>query len=171
MRVKMFRSWFLMPAILAALSTAVSAADLSDSAMQDEIRALKKMVLDLQKRVRELEAVGAKPEEPGASTTVETAEPRQEKAIPARISEPKIKAAVKTRPEDVQPKPGKRIPFRASHPKVKSPVKSAPETEKQALADSGTKAPAPLEIGGHKVRVGISGTVQADVIHDFNAWV
>jgi hypothetical protein len=35
--------------------------------------------------------------------------------------------------------------------------------------EMGAKPPAPLNIGGHEVRVGISGALQVDVIHDFNA--
>ena len=62
MRVKIFRFWFLIPAILAVFASTVPAAEVSDSAMQDEIKALKKMVFDLQKRVRELEADKVKPE-------------------------------------------------------------------------------------------------------------
>lgn len=34
---------------------------------------------------------------------------------------------------------------------------------------AGDEAPAPMEIGGQQVRVGIAGTIQADIIHDFNA--
>ena len=41
-----------------------------------------------------------------------------------------------------------------------------PGEESQGI---GTQPPAPLELGGHAVRVGIAGAVQADVIHDFNA--
>ena len=61
MRAKIFRLWFLIPAILAVFATTVPAADVSDSTVQDEIKALKKMVLELQKRVRELEADRVKP--------------------------------------------------------------------------------------------------------------
>ncbi|MCJ7686414.1 MAG: hypothetical protein MUO68_19195, partial [Desulfobacteraceae bacterium] len=140
MRVKMFRFWFLIPAILAAFATIVPAADVSDSAVQDEIKALKKMVLELQKRVRQLEADRVKPGA-GASTTVKTAEPE----------------------------PAKRIPAKTSHPKVKTAVKARPEAEEPVVVKIGAKAPAPLEIGGKQVRVGFSGAVQVDVIHDFNA--
>jgi len=41
MKVKMFRFCFLIPATLAAFATSVPAAEVSDSAMQDEIKALK----------------------------------------------------------------------------------------------------------------------------------
>lgn len=140
MRAKIFRFWFLIPAILAAFAISVPAAEVSDSAIQDEIKDLKKMVLELQKRVRELEADWVKPGA-GASPTVKTAEPEPKKSIPARTS----------------------------HPKVKTPVKATPEAEKLVVAKLGDKAPAPLEIGGKQVRVGISGAVQVDVIHDFNA--
>ncbi|MEA2039843.1 MAG: hypothetical protein U9N82_08420, partial [Thermodesulfobacteriota bacterium] len=129
---KMFRFWFLIPVILAAFATIVPAAEVSDSAMQDEIKALKKMVIELQKRVQELEADTVKPGA-GASSTVKTAEPEP--------SQPEIKAA----------------------------VKAPPEAEEPVVAKAGAKAPAPLEIGGHRVRVGIAGAIQADMIHDFNA--
>lgn len=36
-------------------------------------------------------------------------------------------------------------------------------------ARAADEPPAPLEIGGKEVRVGIAGTIQADLIHDFNA--
>ena len=140
MRGKMFRFWFLIPAILAALATVVPAADVSDSDIQDEIKALKKMVLELQKRVSELEADRVKAR-PGASTTVKTAEP----------------------------KPGKKVPVRPSRRKIKAAVKAPSKAEEPVVAKLGAKAPAPLEIGGHQVRVGIEGAVQVDVIHDFNA--
>ena len=169
MRAKIFRLWFLIPAILAVFATTVPAADVSDSTVQDEIKTLKKMVLELQKRVRELEADRVKPGGSGASTTVKKAEPEPEEATPVKTSEPKIKAAVKARPEAEESKPGESIPARTSHPKVKIPAKATPETEKPVAAKLGDKAPAPLEIGGHEVRVGISGAVQVDVIHDFNA--
>jgi len=144
MRVKIFRFWFLIPAILAAFATIAPAAEVSDSAMQDEIKALKKMVLELQKRVRELEADRVQPRmKPGEgpSPTVKTAEPEPGKKVPAKPSQPKIKAAVKASPGDEEP----------------------------IVAKAGAKASAPLVIGGHQVRVGIAGAVQADVIHDFNA--
>ena len=127
------------------------------------------MVLELQKRVRELEADRIKPAA-GASTTVKKAEP-EEKTTPAKAkaSEPKIKAAVIARPEAEESKPGKSIPDRTSHPKIKTPVKATTEAEKPVVAKLGTKTPALLKIGGREVRVGISGAVQVDVIHDFNA--
>ena len=140
MRVKMFRFWFLIPAILAAFATIVPAAEVSDSAMQDEMKALKKMVIELQKRVRELEADRVKPGA-GASPTVKAAEPE----------------------------PGKKVPAKPSQPEIKAAVKAPPEAEEPVVARAGASAPAPLEIGGHQVRVGIAGAIQADVIHDFNA--
>ncbi|MBC8177581.1 MAG: hypothetical protein H8E19_09265 [Deltaproteobacteria bacterium] len=140
MRVKIFRFWFLIPAILAVFATTVPAADVSDSAVQDEIKALKKMVLELQKRVRDLEADRMKPGA-GVSPTVKTAEPE----------------------------PSKRIPAKTSRPKIKAVVKAPPKAEEPIVAKAGAKAPAPLEIGGHQVRVGIAGAIQTDVIHDFNA--
>jgi len=169
MRTKIFRFLFLIPAILAVFATTVPAADVSDSTVQDEIKALKEMVIELQKKVRELEADRIKPGGSGASTTVKKAEPEPEKTTPDKTSEPKIKAAVTARPEAEKSRLGKTTPARTSHPKVKTPAKATPETEKPVVAKLGDKAPAPLEIGGHEVRVGISGAVQVDVIHDFNA--
>ena len=140
MKVKMFRFCFLIPAILAAFATIVPAAEVSDRAMQDEIKALKKMVLEIQKRIQQLEANRVKPGA-GASTTVKTAEPE----------------------------PGKKVPAKPSQPKLKAAVKAPPEAEEPVVAKAGAKAPEPLEIGGHQVRVGIAGAIQVDVIHDFNA--
>ena len=140
MRVKVFRFCFLIPAILAIFAAIVSAADLSESAMQDEIKALKKMVIELQKRVRELEADRIKP---GAGVS------------------PAVKKS--------EPEPRRGVPAKTSHPKRKTSAESPPEAEKPVQAKAGSKAPAPLEIGGHQVRVGIAGAIQADVIHDFNA--
>jgi len=140
MRVKIFRLWFLIPVILAAFATIAHAAEVSDSGMQNEIKALKKMVLELQKRVRELEADRVKVR-PDASTTLKTAEP----------------------------KPGKKVPVRPSRRKIKAAVKAPSKAEEPVLAKLGANAPAPLEIGGHQVRVGIAGAIQVDVIHDFNA--
>ena len=140
MKVKMFRFCFLIPAILAAFATSAPAAEVSDSAIEDEIKALKKMVIELQKRVRELEADRVKAGA-GASTTVKTAEPE----------------------------PGKKLPPKPSRPKLKAAVKAPSEGEEPVVARPGAKAPAPLEIGGHQVRVGIAGAIQTDVMHDFNA--
>ena len=140
MRVKMFRFWSLVPAIIVALATIAPAAEVSDSAVQDEIKALKKMVLELQKRVHELEADRVKPVmEP--SPTVQKAEPAPGEKVPARPAQPRIK--VGARP---YLKPGKPV-----------------------AAKEGAESPAPLEIGGRQVRVGIAGAIQVDVIHDFNA--
>lgn len=140
MRMKIFRFLFLVPAILVAFASHSGAAEVSDKAMQDEIRALKRMVLELQKRVRELEEGRAK-SGMTVSPTTETGEPGERKEIPVRPSRRKIKAEVKP-------------PAEAREPPV---------------AKAGAKPPAPLEIGGHQVRVGIAGAIQLDAIHDFNA--
>ena len=140
MRAKIFRFCFLVPAILAVFATTVPAADVSGRTVQDEIKALKKMVIELQKRVRELEAERVRPGT-GVSPAVEKAEPEPAKTIPAKTPKSKIKAA----------------------------VKAPPEAEELVVAEFGAKAPAPLEIGGHQVRVGIAGAIPVDAIHDFNA--
>ncbi len=141
MKIKTFRFCFFIPAILLAFGTIVPAAEDSGSAMQEEIKALKNMVIELQKRVRELEADRVRPVGPGALPTVKTAEPE----------------------------PGEEVPAKASHPVQKTTGKAPAEAEQPVETKVGVKAPAPLEIGGRQVRVGVAGAVQADVIHDFNA--
>ena len=140
MKINVFRFWFLIPAILVAFATIAPADEVSDSAVQDEIKALKKMVLELHKRVKELEADRVRTGK-GVSPAVEKAESEPRRGTPAKISQPKRKTA----------------------------VKAPPHGEKPDLAKAGAKAPAPLEIGGRQVRVGIAGAIQLDVIHDFNA--
>lgn len=100
MGVKMLRFCFLIPAIFAAFVTSVLASEVSDRAVQDEIKALKRMVLELQKRVRELEAERVKS---GAvvSPPTKTAEPGKRKEIPIRPSRRKIAAEVKA-PEEAE---------------------------------------------------------------------
>lgn len=141
MEIRIFRFCFFIPAVLVAFAAIVPAAEDSDSVMQEEIKALKKMVLQLQKRVRELEADRVRPGEPGATPIVKTA----------------------------KPEPGKKVPAKTSHPEQKTTGKVPPKSEQPVKAKVGARAPAPLEIGGHQVRVGIAGAVQADLIHDFNA--
>ncbi|MFO7599283.1 MAG: porin [Candidatus Desulfacyla sp.] len=146
---KMVRFWCLMLAMIVAFATPVPAAEVSGSALQDEVKALKKMVLELQKRVRELEADRMKPGTEPAPTV--------QKTEPVPETTPVIQKAA--------PEPQKQAPSRpARQPRIKVGAKPPSKTGKRVA-----EAPAPLEIGGRQVRVGISGAIQADVIHDFNA--
>jgi hypothetical protein len=133
---------FVMPAQSAEVS----------GGMQEEIRALKQMVLDLQKRIQQLEADRVKA---GGTEATATMTP---------IGSKKAKEATAKSPE-----PEKKFSTSPSSVKIQKTAKTSqiPGDEKpQAL---GAKTPAPLDIGGHQVRVGLSGAIQADVIHDFNA--
>ena len=114
----------------------VQGGDVSGQAMQEEIRALKQMVLELRKRIQKLETDRVTPE--GAASTAKT--------VPAGDK-----------------------PERASSAKVQKPAGKAPMGKSEKLEALGANPPAPLDIAGHEVRVGISGAIQADVIHDFNA--
>ena len=111
--------------MLVGFMTPAQGAEISNSAMQNEIQALKQMVLELRKRIQHLEAGRVKPKAAADSATMRPA-----------TSEPVKKAMAKA---SVDPK------------------------------EMGANPPAPLDIGGHKVRVGIAGAIQADVIHDFKA--
>ena len=149
MRFKMWRCGVLSLVALVALTTAVPAAEVPDAALQDEIQALKQMVLELQKRVRELEADRAKP--------VREPAPTVQKTEPGPETTPVVQKAA--------PEPEKQAPVKpARQPRIKVGARPPEKTGKRVA-----EAPAPLEIGGRQVRVGIAGAVQADVIHDFNA--
>jgi len=125
----------------------------SNGAMQEEIRALKQMVLELQKRIQHLEADRAKPE--GAKSTATTM--------------PSASKTAKEAAKQVPARSKKSLPQRAPSARIEEAVTFAPEPQEEKAESLGTKSPSPLELGGHEVRVGISGAIQADVIHDFNA--
>ncbi len=116
------------------------AEDAADPSLKEEILKLQKMVLDLQRRIQQLEAERAK---------TDTKTPR----IPEHAKQESRKK--------VQVQGAPRPPLN----KIKTP--STPERVDTAAV--GTDAPAPLQIGGRTVRVGIDGAIQLDVIHDFNA--
>lgn len=149
MRCRMWRCGVLCVVVLAALGTEVPAAEVSDAALQDEIRILKQMVLELQKRVQELETDRVKP--------VTESAPTVQKTEPV----PETTPVVQKTPSE----PEEQAPARpARQPRIKVGARPPSKTVKRVA-----EAPAPLEIGGRQVRVGIAGAVQADVIHDFNA--
>ena len=139
MNFSIFRLFVFISVMVTALAVPVRGAEVSP-AMQNEIRALKQMVLELQKRIQQLEADRINP---GAGATMEV--------------------------ETAEPGPGKKTPAEPVQPEGKVLVKVPPEADKPVAAKIGASAPAPLEIGGRRVRVGISGAIQADMIHDFNA--
>ena len=111
-----------------------------DPSLKEEILKLQKMVLDLRKRIQQLEAERVKPHTETPNI------PQQAK----QQSQEKVQAQ--------------------SAPTPPEPKTKAPSTrQKVETAMAGADAPAPLQIGGHTVRVGIDGAIQLDVIHDFNA--
>ena len=149
MKIGNFPILFLTAVLALLFTVPVRGEDTSSKAMQDEIEALKQMVLDLQKRIQHLESERGKPQRAVSSLP----NPPTEK----KKSEKSAKKAART--------------HRTKN--VSDPLPSSGfEKTAQAKAMSqeiGAKPPAPLELAGHEVRVGISGAVQADVIHDFNA--
>ena len=136
MNVRIFPLFFWILFVAAVFAMPVLGGDVSDRVMQDEIKALKQMVLELQKRIQHLETDRLKPG--GTASTPQT--------LP-----------IKAKPE------------KASSAKVQESTKNAPIRKSEKPEEMGIHPPAPLDIAGHEVRVGISGAIQADVIHDFNA--
>jgi len=126
--------------------------EVSGGGMQDEIKALKQMVLDLQKRIQRLEADRVKPEGPAA-----TAGTKPVGTKPKKVSTSKAQTGL----DEI-------VPVQSSA-KVQKSAKRAPLLKSEKPEELGAKPPAPLDIAGHEVRVGISGAIQADAIHDFNA--
>ncbi len=149
MRVRFFPLLFMIFFVVTVFVMPAQSAEVSQGGMQDEIRVLKQMVLDLQKRIQQLEADRVKPE------VVETMTPKAfERAREATAKVPELEEIILVRPSSVKgQKTAKKIPM---------PGDGKPQ-------ELGAKPPAPLDIGGHEVRVGIAGAIQADVIHDFNA--
>ena len=130
----------------------VQAEESSNKAMQDEINALKQMVLELQKRIQHLEAANPGHRETGSAETV------------FKVSKP-----AKTAKQGGARKSEKSVPDRLPPTGIEKTATAAPTAQDRQPEKPGAKPPAPLELGGHEVRVGISGAIQADVIHDFNA--
>ena len=136
------------------LAAPVRGEDVSNKLMQDEINALKQMVLELQKRIRHLEA-------------------EQLKSQNAELRPPKPKIDEK-KPQRTAKKADKTVPLKGASDHLFSSANRKAATAQtrqpgETSQDIGTQPPAPLELGGHEVRVGIAGAVQVDVIHDFNA--
>ncbi len=153
MRVKMIRLSVWLTVIAAVLAMPARAQELSEQAVQNEIKALKQMVLELQMRIQKLEAGRAKPK--SANSTAKT--------TPAASKTGKASA------KQVPVRSKESFPGRAPTARIEETVQRPPMTEDQKPGQLGAKPPDPLELGGHEVRVGISGAIQADVIHDFNA--
>ncbi len=154
MKVRFFKYLFWVSAMVVLAAVPVWAEDLSNKAMQDEIRALKQMVLELQKRIQDLEAGRTKPEQVKGEAAKKT--PGSAKSAG---SAKKVNAGMSA----------EKIPVTPAPPKPHEIAETAPMPREEASDRPGEKAPAPLELGGHEVRVGIAGAIQADVIHDFNA--
>ena len=152
MNVRTFRLFVWVSVMVAVFAMPAQAEEVSGRAMQDEIRALKGMVLDLQKRIQHLEADRVKSIEAETSAAMTPAMPKSAKGATAETSEPRI-----------------IVPIRSSPAKAQKTAKPTPIPGDGKPEKMGVKPPAPLELGGHEVRVGISGAIQADVIHDFNA--
>ena len=138
--------------MVTVLVVPAQSAEVSEGSMQEEIRTLKQMVLDLQKRIQQLEADRVKSQ--GAETTATMTPKTSERERETSAKVPELEEVILVRPSSVKgQKTAKKRPMLG-------------DGKPQAL---GAKPPAPLDIGGHEVRVGIAGAIQADVIHDFNA--
>jgi hypothetical protein len=152
MNVRTFRLFVWVSVMFSVFVMPARAEEVSDRAMQDEIRALKQMVLELQKRIQRLEKNRVKPEGAETAATMAPATSKPAKGATAKAPEPK-----------------KIVPTLSLPAKAQKSAKPAPIPGDGKPEKMGIKPPAPLELGGHEVRVGISGAIQADVIHDFNA--
>ena len=153
MKVRIFRLFVWVFVMMAVFAMPAGGEEVSNQAMQDQIRALKQMVLELQKRIQHLEAGRSKTK--GGETSA--------KKAPSE-SEPPKKTTAKA------PTGAKKSALpRSTSAKAGKVHKGVPMPGEEKLQPVGAKPPAPLDIAGHEVRVGISGAIQADVIHDFNA--
>jgi len=140
MKMRIFQNGLLIISLLMALVIPSFAEDSNDTDLKREILKLQKMVIELQQRVQQLE---------------------KERAT----SEDRTPAAARP----LTPTPVEKKGVAPSPPKTKGVAKTGPTPEKKKVASVQDRAPAPLNIGGHEVRVGIQGAVQLDAIHDFNA--
>ena len=152
MMLRFFPLLLMIFFMVTVLVVPAQSAEVSEGSMQEEIRTLKQMVLDLQKRIQQLEADRVKSQ--GAETTATMTPKTSERERETSAKVPELEEVILVRPSSVKgQKTAKKRPMLG-------------DGKPQAL---GAKPPAPLDIGGHEVRVGISGAIQADVIHDFNA--
>jgi len=149
MRVRFFPLLFMIFFMVTVFVMPAQSAEVSEGGMQEEIKALKQMVLDLQKRIQQLEADRAKPE------VVEKMTPKAfERAREETAKAPELEEIILVRPSSV---------------KGQKTAKATPIPRDEKPQELGANPPAPLDIAGHEVRVGLSGAIQVDVIHDFNA--
>ncbi len=152
MNVRTFRLFIWVFIVVVVFAMPAQAEEVSDRAMRDEIRALKQMVLELQKRIQRLEADRTKTGGTEASATMTPAPSKPEKDATAKAPEPR-----------------EIVPIRSLPAKAQKTAKPTPIPGDGKPEEIGAKPPAPLDIAGHEVRVGISGAIQLDAIHDFNA--
>ena len=138
--MKIVLNGLLVISLFAALVIPAFAGDASDLTMKEEILKLQKIVLDLQNRIQQLE-------EERAKTVTETSRT----------------------PRHVKRESRKEVRVQSAPPPPEAKAKAPSTPEKIETAAAGTDAPAPLQIGGQTVRVGIDGAIQLDVMHDFNA--
>lgn len=134
-----------------ALVGPVMGKDSSDPSVKEEIQALKQMVLELQQRIHQLEAAQSE----SAAKLKATVEPARNKA-----------------PRQMGAKTAEKPLKRVSNPSsgVTVDVSKTESVSGRSIPEEiGANAPKPLEIAGRKVRAGISGAIQLDAIHDFNA--
>ncbi len=111
-----------------------------NNTMKEEILKLQKMVLDLQKRIQQLEEERAKTDTESAGASQKAA-PQTKKKV--RVQSPPQSPAARPAPP--------------------------PSVKEAKTPTAGADPPAPLQIGGHAVRVGFEGAIQVDAMHDFNA--
>ena len=152
MKVRAFRLFVWVFFMMAVFAMPAGGEEVSNQAMQDQIRALKQMVLELQERIQHLEAGRSQTEGEETSATMTPAASKSEKNTTAKVPEPREIVPARSLPAKAKKTAGKVPPAKSGMPK-----------------ELGAKPPAPLDVAGHEVRVGISGAIQLDAIHDFNA--
>ncbi len=152
MKVRFFPSILGISLMVVCFAVSARGEEVSNQAMQDQIRALKQMVLELQNRIQQLEAGRSGTEGRETSATMTPAASKPEKDATAKAPEPR-----------------KIVPARSLPAKAKKTAGKVPPAKSGMPKELGAKPPAPLDVAGHEVRVGISGAIQLDAIHDFNA--
>ncbi len=122
-----FRLFIWVSVMVAVFAMPAQAEEVSGRAMQDEIRALKQMVLELQKRIRRLEADHTKTGGTEASATMTPAASKPEKEARAKAPEPR-----------------KIVPVRSLPAKAQKTAKTTPMPGDGKPEEIGAKPPAPL---------------------------